>query len=128
MTDTDPRVSTVFSDLQRTMLFCMMLAVMVRPAVTAMGNPSLEDERSAATLASQFTYKTQLPARMVHGPQRTSERKSTYGMKAMATLTQLTISIGTEIQSGWSFRSHVPQTINTIAIMVTMMEQMMMTK
>lgn len=40
MTLTDPRVSTVFSDLQSTLLRRMMFAVMVKLAVTAIGRPS----------------------------------------------------------------------------------------
>lgn len=40
MTDTEPSVSTVLSDLQSTMFFLIMLAVMVSPAVMAMGRPS----------------------------------------------------------------------------------------
>lgn len=70
MTETEPSVSTVFKDLHRTLFCRMMLAVMVRPAVRAMGKPS--------------------------------------GMKAMATLTQLTMSVGTEIQPGWAVLSQAP--------------------
>jgi hypothetical protein len=62
MTDTAPRVSTVFKDLQRILFLRMRLAVMVRLAVKAIGRPS--------------------------------------GMKAIATLTQSTIRVGTLIQSG----------------------------
>ena len=113
MTETEPNVSTVFNDLHRTLFCRMMLAVMVRPAVRAMGKPS--------------------------------------GMKAMATLTQLTMRVGTEIQPGWAVRSQAPlranvndpatdggrptggaastyQTTNTMVIMVIMMEVMMATK
>jgi hypothetical protein len=62
MTLTDPRVSTVFKDLQRILFFRMRFAVIVSDAVNAIGRPS--------------------------------------GMKAMATETQSTISVGTLIQSG----------------------------
>lgn len=37
---TDPRVSTVLRDLHRILFFFMMLAVIVRLAVTAIGRPS----------------------------------------------------------------------------------------
>lgn len=40
MTDTVPRVSTVFSDLQRILFFFIMFAAMVRLAVVATGRPS----------------------------------------------------------------------------------------
>jgi hypothetical protein len=40
MTVTEPKVSTVLSDLQRTLFFFMMFAVIVKLAVTAMGRPS----------------------------------------------------------------------------------------
>src|SRR5690625_650336 len=40
MTETEPSVSTVLRDLQRIMFFFIMLAVMVRPAVMAIGRPS----------------------------------------------------------------------------------------
>lgn len=40
MTDTDPRVSTVLSDLHRILFLRIMLALMVRLAVRAMGRPS----------------------------------------------------------------------------------------
>jgi hypothetical protein len=62
ITLTDPRVSTVFRDLQR-ILFCRItFAVMVKEAVRAIGRPS--------------------------------------GINAIATETQLTINVGTLIQSG----------------------------
>ena len=70
MTDTEPSVSTVFRDLQRIIFFFIRLAVMVRPAVIAMGRPS--------------------------------------GMKAMATLTQLTMRVGTLMKSGCSFLKKAP--------------------
>jgi hypothetical protein len=59
MTETEPSVSTVFNDLHRIWFFFIRLAVIVRPAVMAIGRPS--------------------------------------GMKAIATLTQLTIKVGTLI-------------------------------
>ena len=62
ITDTEPNVSTVFSDLHKTFCFRIRFAVMVKPAVRAIGSPS--------------------------------------GMKAIATLTQLTMRLGTLIQSG----------------------------
>jgi len=62
MIDTAPKVSTVLSDLQRTLFLRIMLALMVRLAVRATGSPS--------------------------------------GIKATATETQSTISVGTLIQSG----------------------------
>jgi hypothetical protein len=62
MTDTAPRVSTVFKDLQRILFLRIRLAVMVRLAVKAIGRPS--------------------------------------GIKAIATLTQSTIRVGTLIQPG----------------------------
>ena len=62
MTDTDPKVSTVLSDLHKTFCFRIRFAVIVKPAVRAIGSPS--------------------------------------GMKAIATLTQLTMRLGTLIQSG----------------------------
>lgn len=62
ITDTAPRVSTVFKDLQRILFLRMRLAVIVRLADKAIGRPS--------------------------------------GMKAIATLTQSTIRVGTLIQSG----------------------------
>ena len=40
MTLTDPRVSTVFKDLQRILFFRIRLAVMVSDAVNAIGRPS----------------------------------------------------------------------------------------
>jgi hypothetical protein len=40
MSDTAPRVSTVFNDLQRILLFFMIFAVIVRLAVRAIGRPS----------------------------------------------------------------------------------------
>ena len=40
MTDTEPKVSTVFKDLQRILFFRIMLAVIVRLAVKAIGRPS----------------------------------------------------------------------------------------
>jgi hypothetical protein len=40
MTDTEPRVSTVFKDLQRTLFFFIRLAVIVKLLATAMGRPS----------------------------------------------------------------------------------------
>jgi hypothetical protein len=62
MTETAPRVSTVFKDLHKILFLRMRLAVIVRLAVKAMGRPS--------------------------------------GMKAIATLTQSTIKVGTLIQPG----------------------------
>jgi len=50
------------------------------------------------------------------------------GMNATATLTQLTINIGTLIQSGCSFRSQVAHTMMTIRTIVIMMVAMMATK
>ena len=38
--DTEPRVSTVASDLQRILFFFMTLAVMVRQVVRVIGSPS----------------------------------------------------------------------------------------
>lgn len=40
MTETEPRVSTVFRDLHRTLCFRIRFAVIVRPAVNAIGKPS----------------------------------------------------------------------------------------
>jgi hypothetical protein len=40
MTDTEPRVSTVLSDLQRILFLLIRLAVMVKFAVRAIGKPS----------------------------------------------------------------------------------------
>lgn len=40
MTETEPRVSTVFSDLHRILFFLMILATMVKLVVSAMGRPS----------------------------------------------------------------------------------------
>lgn len=40
MTDTEPRVSTVFSDLHKTFCFRIRFAVIVNPAVRAIGKPS----------------------------------------------------------------------------------------
>ncbi len=40
ITLTDPKVSTVFNDLQRILFFRMRLAVMVSDAVNAIGRPS----------------------------------------------------------------------------------------
>jgi hypothetical protein len=40
ITLTDPRVSTVLSDLQRILFFRMIFAVIVRDAVRAIGKPS----------------------------------------------------------------------------------------
>jgi hypothetical protein len=65
---TEPRVSTVLSDLHKMLFFFITAAVIVKLAVTAIGRPS--------------------------------------GMNATATDTQSTIRRDTEIQSGWSFRSH----------------------
>ena len=106
ITETEPRVSTVLRDLHKILFFRMMLAVIVRLAVTAIGNPS--------------------------------------GMNAMATLTQLTMSAGTEIQPGWFLRRYAAliklvedyhrglaetnQTIMKRTIIVTMMEIMTKTK
>lgn len=67
MTDTAPRVSTVLRDLQRTLFFRIILALIVRLAVNATGRPS--------------------------------------GMKATATETQSTMSVGTLIQLGYSLLS-----------------------
>jgi hypothetical protein len=69
MTDTEPRVSTVFRDLQRILFLRIILAVIVRLAVKAMGRPS--------------------------------------GIKAIATLTQSTMSVGTLIQLGNRLRIYV---------------------
>ena len=68
-TETEPKVSTVLSDLQRILFFFIKFAVMVRPAVIEIGRPS--------------------------------------GMKAIATLTQLTIRVGTLMKSGCSFLRNV---------------------
>jgi hypothetical protein len=40
MTDTAPKVSTVFRDLHRILFFLMILAVIVKLIVSAMGSPS----------------------------------------------------------------------------------------
>ena len=40
MTVTEPRVSTVFRDLQRTLFFFIRLAVIVKLLATAIGRPS----------------------------------------------------------------------------------------
>lgn len=40
ITETDPKVSTVFNDLQRILFFLIMLALIVRLAVKATGRPS----------------------------------------------------------------------------------------
>jgi hypothetical protein len=40
MTETEPRVSTVFSDLHRILFFLMMFATIVKLVVSAMGRPS----------------------------------------------------------------------------------------
>ena len=59
-TETAPNVSTVFNDLQR-MLFCfMMLAVIVKLAVRAMGRPS--GTKAMATV----TMSTMSPATVIH--------------------------------------------------------------
>lgn len=68
-TETEPKVSTVLSDLQRILFFFIKFAVIVRPAVIEMGRPS--------------------------------------GMKAIATLTQLTMRVGTLMKSGCSFLKNV---------------------
>jgi hypothetical protein len=40
ITDTAPKVSTVFSDLQRTLFLLITFAVIVKQAVTAIGRPT----------------------------------------------------------------------------------------
>ena len=40
ITDTEPKVSTVLSDLHKTFCFRIRFAVMVNPAVRAIGSPS----------------------------------------------------------------------------------------
>jgi hypothetical protein len=106
MTLTDPSVSTVFRDLQRILFLRIIFAVMVKDAVKAIGRPS--------------------------------------GMNAMATETQSTINVGTLIQDGCFLRTYAAllqlvdnhhqwtgltdQTIMTTTIIVTMMEQIMITK
>jgi hypothetical protein len=40
MTETEPRVSTVFNDLQRILFFLIILATMVKLVVSAIGRPS----------------------------------------------------------------------------------------
>lgn len=84
MTETDPRVSTVFSDLQRILFFLMMFATMVKDVVNAIGKPS------------GMTTKSQYSARV---------SKSDQYSQATAADTQLTIKSGTSIQFGCDFRS-----------------------
>lgn len=55
MTDTAPSVSTVFRDLQRILFFRMILAVMVKLAVNAMGRPS--GMKATATLTQSTMSK-----------------------------------------------------------------------
>ena len=55
MTETDPRVSTVFSDLQRILFFFIMLATTVKLVVMAMGRPS---GINATAQETQLTIKS----------------------------------------------------------------------
>jgi hypothetical protein len=55
MTETDPKVSTVFRDLQRILFFLMMLATTVKLVVIAMGRPS---GMNATAQETQLTIKS----------------------------------------------------------------------
>jgi len=55
MTETEPRVSTVFNDLQRILFFLMILATIVKLVVSAMGRPSGTNATAADT---QLTIKS----------------------------------------------------------------------
>lgn len=87
MTETEPSVSTVFKLLHKILFLRMMLAVMVRVEVTAIGRPS--------------------------------------GINAMATDTQDTMSVGTEIQSGYFLRIYPAQTATRRTIIVNINPTMM---
>jgi hypothetical protein len=54
ITETDPRVSTVFKDLQRILFFLMMFATIVKLVVNAIGRPSGMNATAADT---QLTIK-----------------------------------------------------------------------
>jgi hypothetical protein len=60
MTETDPRVSTVFKDLHRTWLLFIILAVIVSEAVSAIGKPS--GIKAIATV----TMSTIKPPTLIH--------------------------------------------------------------
>jgi hypothetical protein len=55
MIETDPKVSTVFNDLQRIMFFLMMLATTVKLVVMAIGRPS---GMNATAQDTQLTIKS----------------------------------------------------------------------
>jgi hypothetical protein len=80
MTETEPRVSTVFSDLHRILFFRMIFATMVKDVVRAMGNPS--------GMTAQYQRGLDICA--------TKEEH----LQATAAETQLTIRRGTSIQVG----------------------------
>ena len=60
MTETEPRVSTVFKDLHNTWLLFIILAVIVKEAVKAIGKPS--GTKATATV----TISTIKPATLIH--------------------------------------------------------------
>ncbi len=60
MTETDPKVSTVFKDLHKIWLLFIILAVIVKEAVKAIGRPS--GTKATATV----TMSTINPATLIH--------------------------------------------------------------
>lgn len=60
ITDTAPKVSTVFNDLHRTWLLFIIFAVMVNEAVSAIGKPSGMKATATVTISEHLLAKVHL--------------------------------------------------------------------
>lgn len=125
MTETEPKVSTVFSDLQRILFFFIIFALIVMLAVRATGSPS-GIKATATETQSMIKLGTLIQSGYVV---LSHEALREFQVSYKRLCARLAPRLGTKsVRNSDNLKLYTYQTIRTTTIITNMIEQMIQTK